>query len=343
MRLSSRLGYGDGFVKSVERVVQLEEVGLDVVWVAEAYGFDAATRLGYLAARTKRVELASGILPIYSRTPVLLAQTAAGLDEISSGRAILGLGASGPQVIEGWHGVPYDRPVQRTREIIEICRMVWRRQEVRYEGRAISLPLSNGQGTGLGKALKILTHPVRDRIPIWIASMGEKSVELTAELAEGWLPIFFVPEKADAVWGKALSRGLAKRPSELGSLDIAAGGPLAIGDGLEGLRELARPQLALYIGGMGAREKNFYNDLARLYGYEQEAAEIQDLYLSGQKKAAEAAVPSSLLDDLSLIGSEGYVKDRIAAFKAAGVTMLDVIPIGPDPLGDVAKVKEWVS
>jgi len=343
MRLSSRLGYGDGFVKSVERVVQLEEVGLDVVWVAEAYGFDAATRLGYLAARTKRVELASGILPIYSRTPVLLAQTAAGLDEISSGRAILGLGASGPQVIEGWHGVPYDRPVQRTREIIEICRMVWRRQEVRYEGRAISLPLSNGQGTGLGKALKILTHPVRDRIPIWIASMGEKSVELTAELAEGWLPIFFVPEKADAVWGKALSRGLAKRPSELGSLDIAAGGPLAIGDGLEGLRELARPQLALYIGGMGAREKNFYNDLARLYGYEQEAAEIQDLYLSGQKKAAEAAVPSSLLDDLSLIGSEGYVKDRIAAFKAAGVTMLDVIPIGPDPLGDVARVREWTA
>jgi F420-dependent oxidoreductase-like protein len=311
--------------------------------VAEAYGFDAATRLGYLAARTKRVELASGILPIYSRTPVLLAQTAAGLDEISNGRAILGLGASGPQVIEGWHGVPYDRPVQRTREIIEICRMVWRRQEVRYEGRAFTLPLSNGQGTGLGKALKILTHPVRDRIPIWIASMGERSVELTAELAEGWLPIFFVPEKADQVWGKALARGSAKRSSDLGPLDIAAGGPLAIGEGLEGLRELARPQLALYIGGMGAREKNFYNDLARLYGYEQEALSIQDLYLSGQKKAAEAAVPSSLLDDLSLIGPEGYVKDRIAAFKAAGVSMLDVIPIGPDPLGDVAKVKNWVS
>lgn len=343
MRLSSRLGYGDGFVKSVERVVQLEEVGLDVVWVAEAYGFDAATRLGYLAARTKRVELASGILPIYSRTPVLLAQTAAGLDEISNGRAILGLGASGPQVIEGWHGVPYNRPVQRTREIIEICRMVWRRQEVRYEGRAIRLPLPGSQGTGLGKALKILTHPVRDRIPIWIASMGERSVELTAELAEGWLPIFFVPEKADAVWGKALQRGLAKRPEDLGPLEIAAGGSLAIGEGLEGLREHARPQLALYIGGMGAREKNFYNDLARLYGYEQEAAEIQDLYLGGQKKAAEAAVPASLLEDLSLIGPEGYVKDRIAAFKAAGVTLLDVIPIGPDPLGDVARVREWIA
>jgi len=343
MRLSSRLGYGDGFVKSVEQVVRLEEVGLDVVWVAEAYGYDAATRLGYLAARTKRVELASGIFPIYSRTPVLLAQTAAGLDEISAGRAILGLGASGPQVIEGWHGVPYDRPVQRTREIVEICRMVWRRQEVRYDGRAIKLPLPADQGTGLGKALKILTHPVRDRIPVYIASMGERSVELTAELAEGWLPIFFVPEKADSVWGKPLQRGLLKRSPDLGSLEIAAGGPLAIGQGLEGLRDTARPQLALYIGGMGARQKNFYNDLARMYGYEREAVEIQDLYLGGQKRAAEAVVPTSLLEDLSLIGPEGYVKDRLAAFKAAGVTLLDVMPIGPDPLGDVAKVKEWIS
>ena len=343
MRLSSRLGYGDGFVKSVEQVVRLEEVGLDVVWVAEAYGYDAATRLGYLAARTKRVELASGIFPIYSRTPVLLAQTAAGLDEISAGRAILGLGASGPQVIEGWHGVPYDRPVQRTREIVEICRMVWRRQEVRYDGRAIKLPLPADQGTGLGKALKILTHPVRDRIPVYIASMGERSVELTAELAEGWLPIFFVPEKAGSVWGKPLQRGLLKRSPDLGSLEIAAGGPLAIGQGLEGLRDTARPQLALYIGGMGARQKNFYNDLARMYGYEREAVEIQDLYLGGQKRAAEAVVPTSLLEDLSLIGPEGYVKDRLAAFKAAGVTLLDVMPIGPDPLGDVAKVKEWIS
>src|SRR6266513_3223441 len=168
MRLSSRLGYEDGFQKAVERVVRLEEVGVDVVWVAEAYGYDAATRLGYLAARTHRVELASGIFPIYSRTPALLAQTAAGLDEISNGRAILGLGASGPQVIEGWHGVPYDRPVQRTREIMDICRMIWRREEVRYDGRTIKLPLPAEQGTGLGKALKILTHPVRNRIPVFI-------------------------------------------------------------------------------------------------------------------------------------------------------------------------------
>src|SRR6266581_4537555 len=259
------------------------------------------------------------------------------------GRAILGLGASGPQVIEGWHGVPYDRPVQRTREIIEICRMVWRRQEVRYDGRAIKLPLPASQSSGLGKALKILTHPVRDRIPIYLASMGERSVELTAELAEGWLPIFFVPEKADRVWGAALRRGYEKRSEELGRLEIAAGGPLAIGEGLEGLRDLSRPNLALYVGGMGARDKNFYNDLVRMYGYEQEARDIQDLYLSGQKQAAEARVPSELLESLSLIGPEGYVKDRIAAFQAAGVTLLDVQPIGPDPYADVARVKEWIA
>ena len=343
MRLSGRLGYGDGFVRGVERVVRLEEVGLDVVWVAEAYGYDAATRLGYLAARTRRLQLGSGIFPIYSRTPALLAQTIAGLDELSEGRAILGLGASGPQVIEGWHGVAYDRPVQRTREIIEICRMVWRRKELAYQGRVFTLPLPAEQGTGLGKPLKILTHPVRDRIPIYLASLGDRSVELTAELAEGWLPIFFVPEKADSIWGPALRRGLARRSPELGPLEVVAGGPLAIGEGLEHLREAERPHLALYVGGMGARSKNFYNELIGRYGFEREAAQIQDLYLTGKKREAEALVPASLLESLSLIGPEGYVKDRIAAFKAAGVTLLDVQPIGPDPIGDVARVKAWIS
>jgi len=343
MRVSGRLGYGDGFARTVERVVRLEEVGLDVVWVAEAYGYDAATRLGYLAARTHRVELASGIFPIYSRTPALVAQTVAGLDELSGGRAILGLGASGPQVIEGWHGVAYDRPVQRTREIMEICRMVWRREELNYHGKVFGLPLPPEQGTGLGKPLKILTHPVRPRIPIYLASLGDRSVELTAELAEGWLPIFFVPEKADSIWGAALRRGLANRSPELGPLEVVAGGPLAIGDGLEHLREAERPRLALYVGGMGARSKNFHNELIGRYGFEREAAQIQDLYLSGKKREAEALVPASLLESLSLIGPEGYVRDRIAAFKAAGVTLLDVQPIGPDPIGDVARVKEWIS
>ncbi|HEX8968861.1 MAG TPA: LLM class F420-dependent oxidoreductase [Chloroflexota bacterium] len=343
MRLSLRLDYAEDFLRAVDLVIRLEEVGLDVVWVPEAYGYDAATRLGYLAARTRRVELASGIFPIYSRTPALLAQTAAGLDELSDGRAILGLGASGPQVIEGFHGVAYDSPVQRTREIIEICRMVWRRDELDYHGKVFSSPLPPGRGTGLGKPLKLLAHPARSRIPIYVASLGERSVEMTAELADGWLPIFFVPEKADSIWGNALERGFRKRSAELGPLEMAAGGPLAIGDGLEHLRELERPHLALYIGGMGARSKNFYNTLVAQYGYAREAAEIQDLYLSGNKRQAAALVPAELLESLSLIGPEGYVKERIAAFKAAGATLLDVKPIGPNPVEDVARVKEWIS
>jgi F420-dependent oxidoreductase-like protein len=199
MRLSTKVGYNDGFRRGVDRVVQLEEVGLDMVWTAEAYGYDSATQLGYLAARTQRVQIGSGILPIYSRTPALLAQTAAGLDDLSDGRAILGLGASGPQVIEGWHGVPYDHPVQRTREIMDICRMAWRRQELVYHGRCYTLPLPAERGTGLAKPLKILTHPKRERIPIYLASLGMRSVELAAELADGWLPIFFVPERVQDI------------------------------------------------------------------------------------------------------------------------------------------------
>jgi F420-dependent oxidoreductase-like protein len=343
MKLSTRVGYSDGFVKAVERVQRLEEVGVDMVWVAEAYGYDAATQLGFLAARTSTIQLGSGILNIYSRTPALLAQTAAGLDDLSGGRAILGLGASGPQVIEGFHGVPYDHPVPRTREIMDICRMAWRRDEIKYDGRCFTLPLPADRGTGLGKALKMLTHPKRARIPIYLASLGDRSVELAAESAEGWLPIFYVPEKADSIWGAPLKRGLAKRSEELGPLEIVAGGALAIGVGLESLRDLERPHIALYAGGMGARSKNFYNELLCRYGYEAEAAQIQDLYLTGKKKEAAALVPAELLESLQLIGPAEYVKERLQVFKQAGVTVLDVQPIGPDPLGDVRKVREWLA
>jgi F420-dependent oxidoreductase-like protein len=343
MRLSMRLNYTDGFKQLAEQVVALEKVGLDVVWVAEAYGFDAATQLGYLAARTRRVQLGSGIFPIYSRTPALLAQSAAGLDDLSDGRAILGLGASGPGVIEGWHGVPYDQPMRRIREVVDICRKVWRRETLVYNGRCYTLPLPTECGTGLGRPLKILTHPRRERIPIFIAAIGDRTVEMTAEVAEGWLPIFFVPKTAEALWGDPLKRGLAKRAPELGPLEIVAGGLLAIGEGLEGLRERERAELALYVGGMGPRGKNFYNQLIARYGYEREAAQIQDLYLSGHKQAAMAAVPAELLEQLTLIGPAEYVKDRIAEFRAAGVSLLDVQPIGPDPLGDVARVKDWIA
>jgi F420-dependent oxidoreductase-like protein len=343
MKLGMQLGYAGGFREAVDQVATLEKAGLDVVWVAEAYGFDAPTHMGYVAAKTERVQIGSAILPIFSRTPALLAQTAAGLDYVSGGRAILGLGASGPQVIEGWHGIPYDRPLQRTKEIIDICRRVWRREVITHEGSCYTLPLPPEQGTGLGKALKMLTHPVRDRIPIYVASIGPKNVEDTAEVADGWLPIFYVPEKARDVWGEALDKGSANRAADLGPLEVVAGGMVAIGDGLEHLKDFGRPMVALYVGGMGARGRNFYNDLARRYGYEKEAAEIQDLYLSGKKEEAAKAVPQDLLDSMALVGSAGYVKDRIAAYKEAGVTILNINPMGPDPAKIVEQVKEWAS
>ena len=234
MQISMMLSYARGFRESAEQVAELETVGLDLVWVAEAYGFDGPSFMGYLAAKTERVQIGAGILPIYTRTPTLIAMTAAGLDAISEGRFQLGLGASGPQVIEGWHGVQYSAPVRRTREVIEICRKVWAREEpLVHEGRVFTLPLPAGEGTGLGKPLKIIGRPVRSRIPIWVASLGEKNVEMTAEVADGWLPFLFVPEKAAQVWGRSLEAGRAKRDPGLGALQISAGGPLAIGEGPE--------------------------------------------------------------------------------------------------------------
>ena len=212
MKISMTLNYAGGHEQSAKQAVELEKAGLDVVWVAEAYSFDAPTFMGYLAAKTERVEIGSAILPIYSRTPTLIAMTAAGLDAISDGRAVLGLGASGPQVIEGFHGVPYDRPLTRTREIIDVCRKVWAREApLTHDGPAYHIPLPEGQGTGLGKALKIINHPVRPRIPIWVAALGEKNVAMTAEVADGWMPIFFVPDKAKEVFGPSLDTGAAKR------------------------------------------------------------------------------------------------------------------------------------
>jgi F420-dependent oxidoreductase-like protein len=330
MRIGMSLNYAGGFKETVEELADYERAGLDIVYVPEAYSFDAVSQLGFIAARTERLRIASGILQLYSRTPTLTAMTAAGLDYVSGGRFELGLGASGPQVIEGWHGVPYDAPVGRTREIIEICRKVWRRERLVYDGAHYKLPLPPGEGTGLGKPLKLINHPVRDRIPITVASLGPKNVEMTAELAEGWVPIFYMPERAADVWGEPLARGRARRDPTLGELDVTAQAPLAIGDGVEGLRDLARPMFALYVGGMGARGRNFYNDLARRYGFEKEAEQIQDLYLDGHKDEAAAKVPAELLTKTSLIGPEGFVRERLAALKESGVTTLNVTPIAAD-------------
>jgi F420-dependent oxidoreductase-like protein len=324
MKISMLLSYSGGFKDPVADVRALEQAGLDQIWVPEAYSFDAPSAMGYLAANTDRVIIASGILPIYTRTPTLLAMTAAGIDYLSDGRCMLGLGASGPQVIEGFHGVPYTTPVARIREIMEICRQVWRRERVQHDGANYQIPLPQNQGTGLGKALKLINHPVRDEIPIAIASLGPKSVALTAEQADAWLPAFYTARAADQVWGAALKAGLSKRDPNRAPLEVYAGGAVAIGKGLESLRDLSRPQIALYVGGMGARQKNFYNQIFTKSGYADEARLIQDLYLSGDRKGAEAAIPDDYLTENSLIGEEGFVRDRLVALKESGVNALNV-------------------
>jgi F420-dependent oxidoreductase-like protein len=290
--------------------------------------------MGYIAALTETVEIGSAILPIFTRTPTLIAMTAAGIDTLSDGRFHLGLGSSGPQVIEGFHGVPFNAPIGRTREIVDVCRQVWRREApLVHEGTYYSMPLPPDQGTGLGKALKIIAHPVRPAIPIWVAALGEKNVAMTAEVADGWIPMMFMPEKAREIWGPALDAGAAKRDPSLGPLQITTGGLLAIGEGddVVALRELSRPMVALYVGGMGAKGKNFYNDVVRRYGFEEEAEQIQNLYLDGRKQEAEALVPAELLEATSLCGPESYVAERIAAYAEAGVTHLQVTPM---PVGD---------
>jgi F420-dependent oxidoreductase-like protein len=342
MKLSMPLMYAGNPREAADQVAALEKAGLDTVWVAEVYSFDSPTLMGYLAAKTEKVEIGSAILNIYSRTPGLLAMTAAGLDNVSGGRAILGLGASGPQVIEGWHGVPYDRPIGRTREIIDIVRMGLRRESLVHDG-IYQLPLPPDQGTGLGKPLKLLDRPQRPAVPIYLAALGAKNVELAAEKADGWLPFIFAPEKAQATWGEALARGTAKRDAALSPLEVSGGGMCAIGDDVKGLLDFARPMLALYIGGMGARGKNFYNQLVCEYGFEAEAKEIQDLYLDGHKRDAEAKVPLELLEMVNLVGPSTYVKERIEAFREAGVTNLQIMPASDDAPALVREMKELVG
>ena len=330
MRFGILLDYSGGFREAVNHVVELEQVGVDIAMVAEAYGYDAVSQLGYLAAKTSTIELGSGVFPIYTRTPTLLAMTAAGLDYVSDGRFRLGIGTSGPQVMEGFHGVEFDAPLGRTREVVEICRQVWRRERVQYDGKYYQVPLPADRGTGLGKPLQLINHPVRERIPIAIAALGPKNVELTAEIAEGWQPVFFYPEKADAVWGDALRGGFANRDPALGPLDVIVSAGVAIGDDVDDRLAWAKPQLALYIGGMGARGRNFYHNLATRYGFGEVANRIQDLFLAGKKAEAIEAVPDELVRNISLVGPSGFVKERLAAYAEAGVTTLLVNSLTSD-------------
>lgn len=348
MKLSTMINYSGGFHEAVDRVVALEKAGLDVVWIPEAYSFDAISQVGYLAAKTEKVEIGTGIVNVYSRTAACMAQTAAGCDYVSNGRFILGLGASGPQVIEGFHGVPYEKPMVRIKEYIESCRMIWRREKFEYSGQTVQVPLPEGQGTGLGKSLKLINHPVRQEIPIWWASLMGLSVTATAQLADGWLPIFFDPEKFHNVWGDELKAGLAKRDPERAPLQISAGGMVAIDESLTGeardrILDFGRPNVALYVGGMGARDKNFYNTICKKYGYEKDAIEIQDLYLDGKKDEAAAAVPKAMLENTNLVGPKSYVKERLAAYKEAGVTILSITPVGGDVVKTVETLRELID
>ncbi|MER5787362.1 LLM class F420-dependent oxidoreductase [Streptomyces sp. NPDC001980] len=326
------MSYSGGFAEAARRLGDFEAAGVDSVLLPEAYTFDSVSQLGHLAARTERMRLATSILNVYSRTPALLAMTAAGLDFVSEGRFELGIGASGPQVVEGFHGLPHTSPLPRIREVIEICRTVWRREPLRHEGRVFQLPLTaerGGTGRG-GRALKLINHPVRPDIPIVLAALGPKSVELAAELCEGWQPTLYVPEAAKEVFGPSLEAGRARRLAGLPPLRVVADVKVLVSDDAEELaagRQRVREYIALYVGGMGARGRNFYNALVARYGFEGPAAVIEELYQSGRKDEAAAAVPGELVDAVALVGPRGLVAERVAAFRDSGVMGLNASPI----------------
>ncbi|MBI4591219.1 MAG: LLM class F420-dependent oxidoreductase [Candidatus Rokubacteria bacterium] len=324
MRLGLSLGYsGPTFTLPLPLIVEAERLGFHSVWAAEAYGSDAVTPVAFAAARTERIHLGTAIMQMPARTPAMTAMTAATLDHLSGGRFLLGLGASGPQVVEGWHGQPYGKPLGRAREYVAIVRAIWQREKpLEHRGEHYQIPYAGPDASGLGKPLKSILHSRAD-IPIYLAAIGPKNVALAGEIADGWLPVFFSPDRMD-LYRAALDRGFARaggRKSRA-AFDIAPTVPIALGHDLAACRNLMKPQLALYIGGMGARGRNFYNDLACRYGYEAAARTIQDLYLDGKKAEAEAAVPDALVDEVTLCGARERIRDRLAAYQEAGVTTL---------------------
>jgi F420-dependent oxidoreductase-like protein len=333
VQIAVTIGTSERFGDVVDQIVELDRAGVDAVWLAENHGHDAPTRMAYLAAKTERIQIGSNVMAISTRTPSLMAMTAASLDFLSDGRFNLGIGIGGRELLEGWHGLTFDRPLGRMREYVEICRKAWARDAALvHEGRHYTVPLGADRGEGgLGQSI-LLEEPIRPHIPIWCAAIGEKSVTQAAEIADGWLPLFLIPEKVKDAWGDALASGLAKRDPALGPLQISLYGTLlAIGEGDEVLRirELARPVLAAFLGGIGPNPwgPNHYRLLAERYGYEAQAKVIEGFWSQGKYDEAAAAVPGELLELTSLVGPRSWVAERLAAYEEAGVTQLQVCPV----------------
>ena len=331
MHLGFYMGYappGTNPLELIELAQEAERLGYDSAWAAEAWGTDAVSVLAWLGATTERIKLGSAILQMPGRTPALTAMTAATLDLLSGGRLLLGLGPSGPQVVEGWHGQPWGKPLARTREYVEIVRAALARETVEHKGEHYAIPYDGPGATGLGKPLKLMARPLRAHVPIYLAAMGPKAVALAQEIADGWLPLFFVPERAREVFGDMGSDGF----------DVAPSVPVVLLDDVEAARDALKPYYALYIGGMGSRGKNFYNELFARYGYEAEAAAIQDAYLDGRQRDAAALVPDSFVDEAALVGPKERIAERLEAYRDSGATTLLLSTRQPEALRAVAEL-----
>lgn len=327
MRLGLTIGYASVNVRlPLDLVQEADRLGVYAVWTSEAYGSDAVSPLAWLGAQTQQIRLGTAIMQMPGRTPANTAMTAMTMNQLSGGRFLLGLGLSGPQVVEGWHGVSYARPLTRTREYVAIVRQIMdRRQRLTYEGQLHQIPYDGPDATGLGKPLKSTLHAEPD-IPIYLAAIGPKNVALTAEIADGWLPIFFSPARFDEIYRSQLEEGFARAGGgkDLSRFDIAPTVSIVVEDNLEVAYNMLRPMLALYIGGMGARDKNFYNDLAVRYGYEAAAARVQELYLDGRHGEAMMAIPAGLIDEVALVGSKDRIRDRLALWLDSPITTLNM-------------------
>ncbi len=341
MRLGLFVGYsGSKMQLPMEMILEADRLGYHSVWTSEAYGSDAVTALAWIGARTQNIHLGTGIMQMPARTPAMTAMTAMTLDQLSGGRMLLGLGLSGPQVVEGWHGVSYGKPIGKTREYVEIVRKIFAREApLVHSGKHYEIPYQGDDATGLGKPLKSILHGRTD-LPIYIASIGPKNVTLTAEIADGWLPIFYAPEFYEPAFKEHVEAGFEKAGNgkSLENFDIAPTVYVAIDDDLEMARNQIRPMVALYVGGMGAKGKNFYHDLAARFGYEEAADTIQDLYLSGKKGEAMAAVPDELIDAVALVGSKDRVRDRLQRWQDSEVTTLNIQTFDIDTVRTMAEL-----